>query len=167
MILTFKAKHSIAALEWVKLISSLTPKQLLIKEEFNDFGYQYATSIEGKIVLKIGDSDNKYTVKGRQCLIGRNRGNDLVLEGKYVSRFHCKIAIHKNVPYIIDFGSDRGTFLNGQLVLKFPLAPKDKIKVGKSVIVFDGKIICEIYSKHSNETIVKGEDSIFNRPDSD
>src|SRR5260370_34390337 len=63
--------------------------------------------------------------------IGRVAENDLVLEGREVSKFHARLKIVNAKAIAEDLSSTNGTFVNGQKV-KEPVAiePADVLKVG-------------------------------------
>lgn len=85
--------------------------------------------------------------KGTRVVIGRSSSAGIALEDPYVSRSHAKIKVSsKNVPFVVDLGSNKGTKLNGTKITKAPLKPGDVIKVGKTQLTFTVKDADAIFS---------------------
>ena len=85
-----------------------------------------------------GASDGvRFESSGDRCSIGAHEKNDLRLEDKTVSRFHCEVVIRDEGPMLTDLGSRNGTFLNGVRVQAAWLESGATIKVGKSLLRFD------------------------------
>src|SRR5262245_50639016 len=68
--------------------------------------------------------------------IGREHGNDIVLEDKAVSRRHARIFTVHNRYFIEDLNSANGIFVNNKKITKDILNNKDEVLVGKHVLVF-------------------------------
>src|SRR5215813_7258466 len=62
--------------------------------------------------------------------IGRKAENDLQLLSDSVSRQHAEIVYEDEAYYLVDIGSKRGTFVNGQQVDRCALQHLDRIRVG-------------------------------------
>lgn len=66
--------------------------------------------------------------------IGRKNDNTLVLNDRYVSAHHAKIAFDGNDYFIEDLGSTNGTYLNSQKIEdKISLKSGDEIEIGTSL----------------------------------
>lgn len=139
----FKAKHGIAAKEWINAFVSCNEasgeQQSLVS---SDLGYTYTKNIDGKLSLEYNSGDKlklKKLNKGKEALVGRSSSCTVrLLEDKQVSRLHCRIVVENNVPYVIDLGSSAGTKVNGENVIKQALAPEDIISVGSTKMRFIG-----------------------------
>jgi len=72
------------------------------------------------------------------CRVGRNPGNDLMLEGDSVSRNHALIlSPEAGLYYINDLGSSNGTFVNGSRVSAPTLLKDgDEISFGSHAVKF-------------------------------
>ena len=71
--------------------------------------------------------------------IGRDPGNDVVLDDLLVSKQHAEVR-HVNGTYlVVDLGSRTGTFHNGRQVPRAVLAPGDMISIGRYEFAFDGR----------------------------
>ena len=71
--------------------------------------------------------------------IGRDTGNDLVLESAAVSRGHAGVIFRDGRWYLEDRGSFNGTFLNGTRVVPgtpLPLRHADRISIGTETLIF-------------------------------
>lgn len=69
--------------------------------------------------------------------IGRGRGNDLSIPDGQVSRLHCRLRYGQGAWYIQDQGSTNGTYVNGRRVTATRLQNGDRIRVGKTDILFE------------------------------
>ncbi|MFI2374549.1 FHA domain-containing protein [Streptomyces sp. NPDC018964] len=69
----------------------------------------------------------------RTVRIGRDPGNDLVVDDLLVSRHHAELHVHADGSYeILDLGSHTGTYLNGVPVDRADIRPGDIVGVGHS-----------------------------------
>jgi transcriptional regulator with GAF, ATPase, and Fis domain len=71
---------------------------------------------------------------GDVCRIGSHASNDLVLDDKTISRFHCRIAREGQAWKITDQGSTNGTRLDGVKVLAAELEKESVVTLGESSI---------------------------------
>ncbi len=71
--------------------------------------------------------------------IGRDKGNDIVVSDRLVSRNHAIVRrLGKNDYYLIDSGSANGSFLNGRRIsTPSPLRHRDEISIGSAVFTFE------------------------------
>ena len=90
-----------------------------------------------RLVVQRGDATGQTFPLGRSFTIGREAGNDLVLNDMTVSRRHCAITGEGNRFAIQDEGSANGTFVNGERITSRVLTPGDDIQVGGSTIRFE------------------------------
>jgi len=68
--------------------------------------------------------------------IGREAGNDIVLESPQISRYHTRLTLQGGVYVVEDMGSTNGTFLNGQRVSRpTPVTTGDLIGVGETILL--------------------------------
>lgn len=76
--------------------------------------------------------------------IGRDAGNDLVIDDLVVSRHHAELrALADGRHEIVDLGSHNGTFLNGQPVTRGPVGPGDIVGIGHSAFSLVGDTLQE------------------------
>ncbi len=68
--------------------------------------------------------------------MGRALDNDLVLEGRAVSRHHAQLRALHGRPHLLDIGSTNGTFLNGRRVTEAILKDGDTISLGAVRLLF-------------------------------
>jgi serine phosphatase RsbU (regulator of sigma subunit) len=62
--------------------------------------------------------------------IGRKAENDLQLLSDSVSRQHAEIVYENDAYYLVDIGSKRGTFVNGEQIVRCALQHLDLIRIG-------------------------------------
>jgi len=87
--------------------------------------------VDGRILLRsIGLADKKYS-------IGRSHTNEIVLDGKSVSRNHARITCTPEHCLIEDIGSANGTRVNGKTVKTAVLKHGDEIAIGECTVVYD------------------------------
>ena len=68
--------------------------------------------------------------------IGREAGNDIVLDDPQVSRQHARLTLQGASYMIEDLGSTNGSFINGRRVMTpTPLNPGDKLGLGDTVVL--------------------------------
>jgi pSer/pThr/pTyr-binding forkhead associated (FHA) protein len=89
----------------------------------------------------------------RPLIIGSEVG-DIILKGdSKISPRHCVISLDNDVASILDFGSEAGTFVNGQELTPgkvFLLNEKDQIIVGDVPV----RIVSELYEEPSKEEMI-------------
>jgi predicted component of type VI protein secretion system len=82
--------------------------------------------------------ENNYMVSpGAEILIGRDAGNQVVIDHPSVSGRHAKVRQSGRGLYLTDLGSTNGTFVNDDKVVDCQLAHQDWIRIGKHVIIVD------------------------------
>lgn len=81
-------------------------------------------------VLKGPSKGASYNLNEGENFIGRSEDNNICLASSQVSKRHAIINIANRKVELIDAGSSNGTFVNGILVKKKELKPKDKIAIG-------------------------------------
>ena len=59
---------------------------------------------------------NGVEIKFGGVIVGRERGCDIVLRSKNVSRNHARITVRDQIPRVEDLGSSNGTKVNGVLI---------------------------------------------------
>jgi hypothetical protein len=67
---------------------------------------------------------------------GRDRGNQIVLDGATVSRKHAEFRRQGSRYVVCDLGSLNGTYVNGERVELAVLAVGDQIRIGRYVLFF-------------------------------
>lgn len=91
-----------------------------------------------RIVLFGSDGTKSFPLSGQPMTIGRAPGNTIQIIDTAASRKHCMIRREPEDTYtLVDMGSANGTQVNGVKVNReHPLEPEDRIKIGKTILVF-------------------------------
>ena len=84
------------------------------------------------------DAEGRRTPIQGTCYVGRSQSNHVVLADERVSRRHAMIhAQNKNEFWLVDLGSNNGTYLNGRRVAQpCRLSDQDRIEIGPGTYVF-------------------------------
>lgn len=93
----------------------------------------------GQAQLRIQDEAGRVTLvnlPAGRIVIGREPGNQVVLNDPQASRQHAYIELRNNVWYIGDLHSANGTFVNGSRIVEAPLKPGDVIQIGRRRLAF-------------------------------
>ena len=70
-------------------------------------------------------------------LLGRETGNDIVVNDLNASRQHAQIEFEPQGVWVItDLGSTNGTLVNGAEIATHPLREGDRITIGMTNFVF-------------------------------
>ena len=77
-----------------------------------------------------------WNAEGDRCAIGSHVSNDLVLEDRTVSRFHCEIRIDPSGARVQDLGSRNATLIDGVRVADAWLRDGSLLRLGQSVVRF-------------------------------
>jgi pSer/pThr/pTyr-binding forkhead associated (FHA) protein len=72
-----------------------------------------------------------------EVVMGRDAGNQIVIEDPSVSGRHARIRQEGQGLHLTDLGSTNGTFVNNDKVVNCQLAHQDWIRIGKHVIIVD------------------------------
>jgi hypothetical protein len=88
-----------------------------------------------RLVLKSGPMPGKeFPIEKAEVFIGRDIGNDIVINDPEVSRRHARIYLQGNMYIIEDLGSTNGTSVNGQkLTGPYMLRAGEQITFGEHV----------------------------------
>lgn len=97
-----------------------------------------ATTVQGFRLLVIDGPDNGKVVnsRGDRGSIGSLPSNDLVLDDRTVSRFHCEINLSPTGPSVEDLESLNGTLVDGVRVKQAWLRDGSVLRLGQSSVSF-------------------------------
>ena len=92
----------------------------------------------GELVIRFKDMVlGRHQIQhGKTMSIGRDKGNDIVIDNLAVSTFHAKIESLGDRFALLDLKSKNGTFVNEKLVNSHWLKDGDIIHIGKHSITF-------------------------------
>ena len=90
-----------------------------------------------ELLLFLGEKQlGTFALTKPELTIGRNPGNDILIDNVGVSRRHAVIRISGDLVVVEDLGSANGTFVNGQKITKHELQDGDEILVLKHRLLF-------------------------------
>lgn len=78
----------------------------------------------------------EFELTGQSMTIGREPGNDIIVENLLVSGYHARIDSAGKEYVLTDLQSKNGTFLNGEKVTSTKLKNGDQILIGKHTLIF-------------------------------
>ncbi|MBN1939661.1 MAG: FHA domain-containing protein [Candidatus Aminicenantes bacterium] len=96
---------------------------------------QQTADLGGLDVFPAGGRSQHFRIQARSNTIGRDPGNDIVLNDPEVSSGHVELLVSNEGYFLRDLGSANGTFVNGRRVSECSLYNGDQITIGKSTIV--------------------------------
>jgi len=79
-----------------------------------------------------------FLLTGEQISIGRDPSNEISLLDSLVSRRHCQIRKESGTFRLQDLDSRNNTFVSGVPVMDRVLVPGDQIRIGDSILIFQG-----------------------------
>ena len=78
-----------------------------------------------------------YDLAGSHITLGRETGNDIVVQDMNASRRHAELRLNAQGIWVVtDLGSMNGTLVNGISIASQPLYPGDTITIGKTDFEF-------------------------------
>lgn len=92
----------------------------------------------GRIIVTAPTGEERsYTLSGDRVAIGRDAGNDIVVQEARVSRHHATLTWDASAWALADLGSANGTLVNGSRVERAVLKPGDLVRVGDTVLRYE------------------------------
>lgn len=107
-----------------------------------------------QLVMQSGPNPGKtYGMSKTEMVIGRDIGNDIVINDAEVSRKHARLHLEGNSYVIEDLGSTNGTFVNGQRLMgPHTLRPGELIMFGETI-----SLVFEATAYDPNATVAAGQ----------
>lgn len=105
----------------------------------NDFALESMARMEGLrdtrgmprvIVTKDGTTLADYSLSKRECIIGRDKMADIVINDSYVSKLHAMLQLYADGVVLLDLNSTNGTLVNSVETKKALLRNNDIISLG-------------------------------------
>ncbi|MGC8943046.1 MAG: FHA domain-containing protein [Caldisericia bacterium] len=97
-------------------------------------------AVEGAPAILVVKSGKKaggtFPLKKKVINIGRESGNEIVIDDNKASRQHAKIKLEDDKFVIYDLASTNGTFVNNQKITSCEINDGDEIKIGDTILVF-------------------------------
>ena len=112
----------------------------------------------------IVDGDYCHTLSKSMITIGRNLGNDIIIENPDISRSHAQIRLRINKWVLYDTNSSSGTRLNNQQVKEQILENGDVISIGSTSLIFvntsgDARTDAVNHNHHADTIPIYGQTS--------
>jgi len=94
---------------------------------------------EKKSVLQLVAEEDQYQLTGSgKMRVGRDRENEIHINGDKISRFHAELNITEEAIELVDLNSTNGTFINDERMspeTPQELTPGDKIRFGDHELI--------------------------------
>ncbi len=89
------------------------------------------------IIKRPGHPDESVELGDEEVTVGRQAGNDLVIDDQSMSRDHASISATEEGHTVRDLGSRNGTWLNGNRITEEPelLRHGDEVRLGRHALV--------------------------------
>lgn len=89
------------------------------------------------LIVKSGSrSGTNYPLKKSVIKLGRDPGNDIVVDDKKSSREHAKLKLEDGKFVLYDLASSNGTYVNGVKIQNQSLMDSDEVQIGDTTLVF-------------------------------
>jgi ABC transport system ATP-binding/permease protein len=90
-----------------------------------------ADTSEPQLLMSLTFGDKKHLT------IGRDKGNDITLDGLQISGRHARLIHAASSVVIDDLGSTNGVYINGERVSRQAITPADKVQIGLFELCID------------------------------
>jgi DNA-binding NtrC family response regulator len=115
------------------------------EQEQSDFGHTLPHSISSvyalpKLLFVVdreggNASERRIEIDGDRIRIGSHPSNEIVIDDRMVSRFHCTLTLGRAAWSITDSGSKNGTYVSGVRIREAILPSKEcELRVGNSLL---------------------------------
>ena len=89
------------------------------------------------MIVKSGSrSGTNFSLKKPVIKMGRDPGNDIMVDDKKSSREHAKLKLEDGKFTLYDLASSNGTYVNGTKITNQSLMDGDEVQIGDTVLVF-------------------------------
>ncbi len=83
-----------------------------------------------------GEDVDTIDFTGARFMIGRSTHNDLIIDSRFISRYHVLLTRQNNEVLLMDLNSRNGTYVNSRPVMQTIVRPNDIISVGNYRVKF-------------------------------
>src|SRR5690554_4713481 len=94
----------------------------------------------GKLFVRAESGETtEYSLTRPSTTIGRQPGNDIVLNTTAVSRYHARLDVVDGQVVLVDLGSANGTFVNDVPLEpggSMPISHGDKLSIGDKMLIY-------------------------------
>ena len=95
-------------------------------------GEEIALEGPARVLVRTEGNTEHVHVLARRTRIGRGSDNELVLDTKHVSRYHCVLLAGPVHTSIEDLNSTNGVFVNNKRIARHILKDGDRVTVGRT-----------------------------------
>lgn len=114
----------------------LSPEELPSRSQIGGEGAAGAFETPALVGITSPFMDRRFRLQPERTRIGRDAGNDVVLDAPDVSHEHARIVRSGGEWRVVDLGSTNGTFINGKRVQQGALQIGDLIAFGPDAFLF-------------------------------
>lgn len=90
-----------------------------------------------KLVMLTDSGTDIFTLNEGENILGRSSKAGISIQDKKVSREHARVIFDNNMFFVEDLQSSNGTFVNGKRIEKEQVKDGDRIRIGKTELVFN------------------------------
>ncbi|MFT3709578.1 MAG: sigma 54-interacting transcriptional regulator [Archangium sp.] len=106
--------------------------ELLARAETSD-----SVKLPAQVRLKAGSNESTHKLQGEGFTAGKDAGNDLVLNHRFVSGRHLKVTRHHNRFLVSDQTSTNGTWIGGIRIFEAEVPFFTSLRVGEGELVIE------------------------------
>jgi len=96
-----------------------------------------APRLPAQVRVRQGAQESTVRLQGDSFTMGKDAGNDVVLNHRFVSGRHVKVTRQHNRFHVVDQHSTNGTWLNGVRVFEAELPFFSTLRVGEAEVTFE------------------------------
>jgi DNA-binding NtrC family response regulator/pSer/pThr/pTyr-binding forkhead associated (FHA) protein len=90
-----------------------------------------------QIRLRHGGTESVHRLVGEGCTLGKDAGNDLVLEDRFISGRHLRLTRHGGRFLVLDHASTNGTWLGAVRLFEAEVPLHIRLRVGETDVVVE------------------------------
>jgi two-component system, NtrC family, response regulator HydG len=87
--------------------------------------------------LRRGSAESTHKFEGESCTLGKDEGNDLILDDRFVSSKHLRITRRGNLFLLADQGSTNGTWLGPVRIFEVQVGLHTTARIGETDLTFE------------------------------
>src|SRR5262249_44021557 len=91
----------------------------------------------GQLRLRRGGTDSAHRWTGGSCTLGKEAGNDLVVDDRFISARHLRIGRKGSHFVLVDQGSTNGTWLGPVRIFEAEVPLNTTVRIGETEVVLE------------------------------